>query len=141
MSLSAPIYYVDAFTDTLFHGNPAAVVLLDNWLSDEQLIAIAAEINLSETAFLVGRHIRWFTPKVEVKLCGHATLAAAFVLNHVLQQNIHPLTFSSLSGELVVTQNAQGFTLDFPIIESVQSHPDQYPHLADILGIKINEVI
>ncbi|MEX9687442.1 PhzF family phenazine biosynthesis protein, partial [Providencia rettgeri] len=98
MSLSAPIYYVDAFTDTLFHGNPAAVVLLDNWLSDEQLIAIAAEINLSETAFLVGRHIRWFTPKVEVKLCGHATLAAAFVLNHVLQQNIHPLTFSSLSG-------------------------------------------
>ncbi|EJD6377785.1 PhzF family phenazine biosynthesis protein [Providencia rettgeri] len=140
MSLSAPIYYVDAFTDTLFHGNPAAVVLLDNWLSDEQLIAIAAEVNLSETAFLVDRHIRWFTPKVEVKLCGHATLAAAFVLNHVLQQNIHPLTFSSLSGELVVTQNAQGFTLDFPIIESVQSHPDQYPHLADILGIKIKEL-
>ncbi len=74
MSLSLPIYYVDAFTDTLFHGNPAAIVLLDDWLPDEKLIAIAAEINLSETAFLVGHHIRWFTPKVEVKLCGHATL-------------------------------------------------------------------
>ncbi|MBJ9970518.1 PhzF family phenazine biosynthesis protein [Providencia rettgeri] len=140
MSLSAPIYYVDAFTDTLFRGNPAAIVLLDNWLPDEQLIAIAAEVNLSETAFLVGHHIRWFTPKVEVTLCGHATLAAAFVLNQVLEQDIHPLTFNSLSGDLVVTQNAQGFTLDFPIFESEQSHPNHYPHLVDILGVKIKDL-
>ncbi|MEX9972588.1 MULTISPECIES: PhzF family phenazine biosynthesis protein [Providencia] len=140
MSLSAPIYYVDAFTDTLFRGNPAAIVLLDNWLPDEQLIAIAAEVNLSETAFLVGHHIRWFTPKVEVTLCGHATLAAAFVLNQVLEQDIHPLTFNSLSGDLVVTQNAQGFTLDFPILESEQSHPNHYPHLVDILGVKIKDL-
>lgn len=140
MSLSVPIYYVDAFTDTLFQGNPAAIVLLDDWLPDEQLIAIAAEINLSETAFLVGHHIRWFTPKVEVKLCGHATLAAAFVLNHVLQQNIQPLTFTSLSGELIVTQNTQGFTLDFPVLSSVQNSPSQYPQLEEILGAKIKEL-
>ncbi|GAB1438747.1 PhzF family phenazine biosynthesis protein [Providencia sp.] len=137
MSLTLPVYYVDAFTDVLFQGNPAAVVLLENWLPDEQLIAIAAEINLSETAFLVGTHIRWFTPKLEVKLCGHATLAAAFVLNHVLQKNIQPLRFGSLSGELVVTQNTQGFTLDFPILESTSTQVSDYPQLESILGVKI----
>lgn len=140
MSLSLPTYYVDAFTDTLFQGNPAAVVLLENWLPDEQLIAIAAEINLSETAFLVDSHIRWFTPKLEVKLCGHATLAAAFVLNHVLKRNIQPLRFDSLSGELVVTQSALGFTLDFPILNSTLSQPSEYPQLAEILGVKIKEL-
>lgn len=140
MSLSLPIYYVDAFTDTIFHGNPAAIVLLDDWLPDEKLIAIAAEINLSETAFLVGHHIRWFTPKVEVKLCGHATLAAAFVLNEVLKQNNNPLTLTSLSGELTITPNSRGFTLDFPALNSMQSEPTQYPQLEEILGVELQEL-
>ena len=80
------IYQIDAFTDTLFSGNPAAVCPLDQWLSDELMLKIAAENNLAETAFYVKNgdkyEIRWFTPKVEVDLCGHATLAAAFVLFH-----------------------------------------------------------
>ena len=82
MTLS--LYQIDAFTDKLFGGNPAAVVPLNDWLPDETMISIAAENNLAETAFYVpteaGFHIRWFTPTVEVDLCGHATLAAAFVL-------------------------------------------------------------
>lgn len=78
------LYQVDAFTDQLFGGNPAAVVPLDGWLSEAQMQAIAAENNLSETAFFVRAsdryHIRWFTPKVEAVLCGHATLASAYVI-------------------------------------------------------------
>lgn len=140
MPLSLPVYYVDAFTDTLFHGNPAAIVLLDDWLPDDKLIAIAAEINLSETAFLMGQHIRWFTPKMEVALCGHATLATAYVLNNVLQQSTQPIVFKSLSGELIVTCSKHGLTLDFPILDSVLSSPNQYPELADILGVEITEL-
>ena len=84
MSKKIKMYQVDAFTDKLFHGNPAAVCFLDEWLSDEQMQKIGAENNLSETAFLVPKgddyEIRWFTPAVEVELCGHATLASAHVL-------------------------------------------------------------
>lgn len=112
------IYQVDAFCKNLFSGNPAAVCPLDNWLSDELLQQIAAENNLSETAFYVptdgGFHIRWFTPVVEVDLCGHATLAAAHVLwNHLgYQQNT--LTFFSKSGPLYVTRSGLHITLNFP---------------------------
>ena len=83
--MKLPLYQLDAFTDTLFSGNPAAVVPLDAWLSDETMQHIAAENNLAETAFYVptetGYHLRWFTPTVEVDLCGHATLATAYVLS------------------------------------------------------------
>ncbi|EMU9121526.1 PhzF family phenazine biosynthesis protein [Providencia stuartii] len=138
MSLSTlPVFYVDAFTNTQFQGNPAAVVLLDEWLPDNQLIAIAAEINLSETAFLVGDHIRWFTPAVEVNLCGHATLAAAFVLNQFRQHPINPFIFKSLSGELTLYKNGSGFTLDFPILNTQLASIADYPQLADILGVEI----
>ncbi|WP_369311830.1 PhzF family phenazine biosynthesis protein [Providencia rettgeri] len=140
MPLSLPIYYVDAFTETVFQGNPAAIVLLDDWLPDDLLIAIAAEINLSETAFLVGHHIRWFTPKMEVALCGHATLATAHVLHNVLQQSDQLFTFQSLSGELVVTCHKHGLTLDFPILDAILSSPNQYPELAGILGVDITEI-
>lgn len=82
--MKIPIYQVDAFTAKLFSGNPAAVCLLENWLYKDILQAIATENNLSETAFLVRKgpavELRWFTPRVEVTLCGHATLAAAYVL-------------------------------------------------------------
>ncbi len=135
--ISLPVYYVDAFTNQQFRGNPAAIVLLEEWLADEKLMAIAAEINLSETAFLVDDHIRWFTPNQEVKLCGHATLACAFVLHQFKQLPITPFTFQSLSGELTVYRDQHGFTLDFPLLETEQVAVSDYPQLAEILGVEI----
>ena len=114
-----PIYQVDAFTDQIFSGNPAAVCPLENWLADELLQKIAAENNLSETAFIkMDNHhyqIRWFTPMTEVELCGHATLAAAHVLfNHLEIKGDH-LTFeSTYSGMLQVTRDKDLLTLNFP---------------------------
>ncbi|WP_340621998.1 PhzF family phenazine biosynthesis protein [Xenorhabdus siamensis] len=136
---SYPIYHVDAFTEKTFSGNPAAVVLLDEWLSDETLIAIAAEFNLSETAFLVGDHLRWFTPRVEVNLCGHATLATAFVLveQHSYQNN--PITFKTRSGELRVTHQDGVFTLDFPAA-GYQEEKTLLPIMQEALGQEISEV-
>ena len=101
---------VDAFTQYPFGGNPAAVVILDRLLADDQLQSVAAEFNLSETAFLHkkddGRwHLRWFTPKVEIELCGHATLASAHALWHEFGQAGDELIFSTLSGDLIVRRN------------------------------------
>lgn len=112
------IYQVDAFTDKVFAGNPAAVCPLDAWLPDDVLQNIALENNLAETAFFVnekdGLRIRWFTPAVEVDLCGHATLATAFVLfNHEGHQHDH-IIFNSRSGPLTVTKNGDLLTLNFP---------------------------
>src|SRR5688500_18935377 len=93
------IFQIDAFTNKLFSGNPAAVCMLDKWLSDELMQSIAAENNLAETAFIVPRNgtfqIRWFTPTVEVDLCGHATLATAYVLFHCLDHNDDDVKFFS----------------------------------------------
>ena len=115
---STPIYQVDAFTDHLFGGNPAAVCLLEQWPQDQALQNIAAENNLSETAFLVkndhGYHIRWFTPAVEVDLCGHATLAAAHVLFHHKDFQQPEICFDSRSGQLMVTRDGGKLTMDFP---------------------------
>ena len=112
------IFQVDAFTDHLFGGNPAAVCPLDAWLPDEFMQLIAMENNLAETAFFVREsdlfHIRWFTPLVEVDLCGHATLATAFVLFEKLNYKGEKITFSSRSGMLNVTRTADLLTLDFP---------------------------
>ena len=116
-----PIYQIDAFAKQAFEGNPAAVVSLDEWLSDEVMQAIAQENNLAETAFFVpvsnGFHIRWFTPTTEVKLCGHATLAAAFVLFNHLGLKGDTVQFDSLSGPLSVTRNGPLLTLNFPLQE------------------------
>ena len=115
-----PIYQVDAFTSKLFGGNPAAVVPLDAWIPDDVMLAIAAENNLSETAFFVPRdcgayHIRWFTPAVEVPLCGHATLASAWVVFNRLSWSADTVHFHSRSGPLAVTRRAEGWLeLDFP---------------------------
>ncbi|WP_276134327.1 PhzF family phenazine biosynthesis protein [Polluticoccus soli] len=121
-------YIVDAFTDELFSGNPAAVCILDKWLPDKMMQRIAAENNLAETAFLTpvtdGFHIRWFTPAVEVDLCGHATLASAHVLfNHERYQG-NKIVFDSRSGQLIVLKSAN-LTLDFPVdkIEKVSNVP------------------
>jgi len=116
--VSIPIFQVDAFTNRVFQGNPAAVCLLPEWLADNLMQAIAAENNLAETAFVVPRgnawHIRWFTPRLEVDLCGHATLASAFVLFETARARGR-VTFHSQSGPLDVTQEAGGLlVLDFP---------------------------
>jgi predicted PhzF superfamily epimerase YddE/YHI9 len=112
------MYHIDAFTDRVFGGNPAAVVLLDDWLPDSVLAAIAAENNLPETAFVIARGevmpLRWLTPTVEVDLCGHATLAAAHViLNHV-RPAAASVTFSTRSGNLMVTRDRDMLSMDFP---------------------------
>lgn len=116
------LYQVDAFTDRPFAGNPAAVCPLDAWLADATLQAIAAENNLAETAFFVpqnetgdgGYRLRWFTPTVEVALCGHATLASAFVIARHIDPRMEKVVFQSASGPLTVTRAGEVFTLDFP---------------------------
>ena len=115
------IYQVDAFTDEVFTGNPAAIVPLDEWLPDETMQKIAMENSLSETAFFVPQndkyHIRWFTPSTEVKLCGHATLASAYVILTLQNNKADHVIFTSLSGDLTVTKNNDGFTMNFPVWE------------------------
>ncbi|MDQ6991654.1 MAG: PhzF family phenazine biosynthesis protein [Mariprofundaceae bacterium] len=112
------MYHIDAFANRLFTGNPAAVCPLDTWLPDAVMQAIAAEHNLSETAFFIpskqGFHIRWFTPSTEVDLCGHATLAAAYVLFHCLNMAQETIVFESKSGLLHVSKDADWLVMNFP---------------------------
>jgi len=112
------LYQVDAFTDKLFGGNPAAVIPLDSWPGDQLMQSIAMENNLAETAFVVPEgndfRIRWFTPSVEVNLCGHATLAAAYVMFHEMEYAAETIRFQSKSGWLSVSRNGSWLTLDFP---------------------------
>ena len=117
--MKIPLWQVDAFTDRVFSGNPAAVCLLESWLPDETLAAIAAENNLAETAFLVkepeGWRIRWFTPAVEVDLCGHATLASGHVYLTRLAPGAREVVFASRSGPLAVAREADGrLAMTFP---------------------------
>jgi PhzF family phenazine biosynthesis protein len=118
--MNIPIYQVDAFTSKVFSGNPAAVCILDEWIDDRYLQSIAAENNLSETAFLVqnsnGFDIRWFTPVTEVELCGHATLASAFVLFVCRNWGAESVRFQTRkSGQLTVTRKNGLFEMDFPV--------------------------
>ena len=112
------LYQIDSFTDTPFEGNPAAVIPLKTWLPDNIMQSIAEENNLSETVFFVpknkGFHIRWFTPKTEVDLCGHATLAAAYVLFNILGYNKERIEFESKSGTLTVLQKDNWLVMDLP---------------------------
>ena len=112
------LYQIDAFTDTPFRGNPAAVIPLETWLPDNTMQSIAEENNLSETAFFVpkdeGFHLRWFTPKTEVDLCGHATLAAAYVLFDILGHNKERIEFESKSGILTVLKKDDLLVMDLP---------------------------
>lgn len=127
--MELPIYQVDAFTDKIFSGNPAAVVPLEKWLPNDILLKIAAENNLSETAFFVpndkGFDLRWFTPAMEVDLCGHATLATSWVIYNELGYDKNEIHFESESGELIVKKSNNGFTLNFPIWESAHSEPEE----------------
>ena len=129
MSRALPIYQVDAFTSELFRGNPAAVCPLDEWLPDELMQKIAAENNLSETAFFVPRghdwELRWFTPVAEVPLCGHATVATAFVVFCELGYGGDVATFHSPhSGALPVRRQGDRFVLDFPVYTSTRCTAD-----------------
>jgi PhzF family phenazine biosynthesis protein len=116
--MKIPLYQIDAFSSRVFGGNPAAVCPLEEWLDDTTMQAIAAENNLAETAFFVGGggryDVRWFTPTVEVDLCGHATLASALVVFRDLEPSLEAVSFRSKSGELRVTRSGELLTLDFP---------------------------
>jgi len=135
VGLRLPLYQVDAFTGRLFGGNPAAVCLLEQWLPDATLQAIAAENNLSETAFLVPDgdrwRLRWFTPAVEVALCGHATLASAHVLLRMLHPDRSAVTFQTRSGLLTVEKAGDLLRMDFPALPFEPAPPHL---LADALG-------
>ena len=140
--MKIPLYQVDAFTGRLFGGNPAAVCPLESWLDDELLQAIAAENNLSNTAYFVPSgaefQLRWFTPEVEVDLCGHATLASAFILLTHLYPSRTEIRFHTRSGELRVNKGDDLFTLDFPALPAAPC--DVPPELIEALGMKPQEV-
>lgn len=112
------LYQVDAFTDAVFGGNPACVVPLQHWLPDDLLLKIARENAVAETAFYINNgdsfHLRWFTPEIEMDLCGHATLAAAHCLKTIAGYPTHRFVFSSRSGQLIVTTDNDWYTLNFP---------------------------
>ena len=137
------LFQVDAFSSTTLGGNPAAVCPLDEWLPDEKLLAIAAENNVAETAYFVGSgdryQLRWFTPEVEVDLCGHATLAASWVLFNELNVEAETLKFSTRGGELRVNRRGDLLAMDFPATEPVFREPP--PGLLEALGIANAEVL
>ncbi len=134
--MNVPIYQIDAFTSEVFKGNPAAVCPLEEWPADEILQSIALENNLSETAFFVRRgesfELRWFTPSVEIDLCGHATLASAFVLYEHLGWKESTIGFDTRSGRLSVSRKGDLLTLDFPSRPAVRV--ETLPDLSDALG-------
>jgi len=136
-------HQIDAFSDQPFEGNPAMVYRLDAWLADDLMQRIAAEHNLSETAFVVretaGWHIRWFTPAAEVPLCGHATLATAYVLFEVYNEPSDTLEFMSKSGALSVTRENGRLLLDFPAMP-----PSEVGVTVDVeraLGMEVVDVL
>lgn len=135
------IYIIDAFAKKQFTGNSAAVCPLKKWLPDSVMQSIALENNLSETAFFVptsnGYHIRWFTPAKEVELCGHATLASAYVIFNHLNHNFNEIVFESKSGELKASQNNEWIELDFPVlIPFACETPDEF---IEAFGLKPKE--
>ncbi|MDX1438384.1 MAG: PhzF family phenazine biosynthesis protein [Rubricoccaceae bacterium] len=138
-----PIYQVDAFTDSAFSGNPAGVCLLEKSADADWMQNVAAEMNLSETAFLVRSsenefHLRWFTPTVEVDLCGHATLASAHILYGAAVRGVvaeQPIRFTTRSGELSARREADsGITLNFPATAPVSTEPSKA--FEDVFGRK-----
>lgn len=127
--MKLPLYQIDAFTTKVFKGNPAAVVPLAEWLPDDLMQSIALENNLSETAFFVKEgneyHIRWFTPAVEVPLCGHATLASSYVIFNFIEKESDTITFNSKSGKLVITKDNERIVLNFPANKPGKIEPPQ----------------
>lgn len=144
--MRARAFQVDAFTDRLFAGNPAAVVLLDDWPRDDLLQDVAAENNLSETAFLVRQvdayELRWFTPTDEVDLCGHATLAAGFVVLGFLEGGRRAVAFHTRSGRLGVRREGRRYAMDFPALRSEPVPGErERTSVLDALGVERGEVL
>jgi len=149
--MNIPIYQVDAFTLGPFSGNPAAVCPLDAWLDDTTMQSIAAENNLAETAFMVasdeGYDLRWFTPAIEVDLCGHATLAAGYVVLNHLHPDLDAVAFETQSGRLMVTRDGDRLSMDFParaptpvavsqaLIDALGEAPSEVHASRDILAV------
>lgn len=140
--MKIPLYQFDAFTRQRFGGNPAAICVLDDWLDPEIMQQIAAENNVSETAFFVGGNgsydLRWFTPEVEIDLCGHATLATAhLILNH-MEPNIDEVRFHTKSGDLSVTRDGEMLSMLFPARPPTKIETPAL--LAEALGVEPQEV-
>lgn len=141
--MNTQIFQVDAFTTRRFAGNPAAVVPLTRFPADDMLQSIAAENNLPETAFLVAEsgeyHLRWFTPTVEVPLCGHATLASAAVVMQRLEPERTTVVFDTASGPLTVRRTEQGYVMNFPALPPEPAAA--LPALAEALGVEPIQVL
>jgi PhzF family phenazine biosynthesis protein len=139
--MSLTFFQVDAFANRAFAGNPAAVMPLREWLPDETLQAIAAEHNLAETAFFVpqGRdfHLRWFTPTVEMPLCGHATLASAYVVFNELDRSRDSVVFHTLSGPLSVVRDGERLLMDFPVRANEPAAAAELAPVADAIGARV----
>lgn len=135
-------YIVDAFADRVFEGNPAAVCVLDRWPEEDRMMRITRENNLSETAFAVpegeGYRLRWFTPGGEIDLCGHATLAAAFVITEFISPGLDVVLFDTLSGRLTVSKRGELLEMDFPAYQLKRLEvTDQ---ITEALGARPSEV-
>jgi PhzF family phenazine biosynthesis protein len=131
-------YVVDAFAENVFEGNPAAVCIMEKWILDDTMQKIAAVNNLSETAFAVkegdGYRLRWFTPGGEIDLCGHATLATAYVIANYYEKTVNRITFQTMSGELVVLKKGELYEMDFP-----SRMPEEFrltEQMVEALGVK-----
>lgn len=141
--MNLPIYQVDAFTTKLFGGNPAGVCPLESWLEDDVMQSIAAENNLAETAFFVKKEnhyeLRWFTPEAEVDLCGHATLASAFVIFNLFKSKEEKIIFQTKSGKLEVIKRDDLLVMNFP---SRKPDPTEIPQgLVEAIGKEPKEVL
>lgn len=150
-------YIVDAFTDQIFHGNQAAICIMDEWLDESLMMEITKENNFSETAFAVKEnekyHLRWFTPGGEIDLCGHATLACAYVLFKFYVPNADEVVFSTLSGDLIVKRKGELLEMEFPaykleripvtqaMIDAIKAVPSEAYMGRDLLCVFENEEI
>ncbi len=150
-------YIVDAFTDRIFHGNQAAICIMDEWLDESLMMEITKENNFSETAFAVKEnekyHLRWFTPGGEIDLCGHATLACAYVLFKFYVPNADEVVFSTLSGDLIVKRKGELLEMEFPaykleripvtqaMIDAIKAVPSEAYMGRDLLCVFENEEI
>jgi PhzF family phenazine biosynthesis protein len=140
--MKLPIFQIDAFSDKVFGGNPACVVLLENWLQDEVLLKIAKENAVAETAFFVRKgknfHLRWFTPDIEMDLCGHATLATAHCILSELKLESEKVIFETLSGELEVSLNNGRYLMDLPRRDPIRATlPDEIKNALNIQPKKV----
>ena len=140
--MKLPVFQIDAFSDKVFGGNPACVVPLENWLKDEVLLKIAQENAVAETAFFVKKgnnfHLRWFTPDIEMDLCGHATLATAHCILSKLKLDTKKVIFETLSGELEVSLNNGRYLMDLPRRDPIGATlPDEIKNALNIQPKKV----